>query len=169
MHPKTRKPIRRNLCASLPPQSPQVTAKGQVMGEGLCPLPCTPEPAQKPVQALPSCTSSSIDPNMTFEIPENDSPTTSNATIILGRTSPCDNSKPRDFSVSGQVHHPPPKLNEPKQMATKRWEKKKYFFFLHVNIYVLHTQHLEHEFPCPSVQRLRSHTQFSKNLDLQVL
>ncbi|XP_008308225.1 kinesin-like protein KIF18A isoform X1 [Cynoglossus semilaevis] len=120
MHPKTRKPIRRNLCASLPPQSPQVTAKGQVMGEGLCPLPCTPEPAQKPVQALPSCTSSSIDPNMTFEIPENDSPTTSNATIILGRTSPCDNSKPRDFSVSGQVHHPPPKLNEPKQMATKR-------------------------------------------------
>uniref|UniRef100_A0A3B5LTR5 Kinesin-like protein n=1 Tax=Xiphophorus couchianus TaxID=32473 RepID=A0A3B5LTR5_9TELE len=75
--------IRRNLSTLLPPQSPQSIVKYQAFEDGMLPLQCTPEPAQ-----LPLGCSSSMDPNKTFEIIENDDQTTSNATIILSYGSP---------------------------------------------------------------------------------
>ncbi|XP_035538141.1 kinesin-like protein KIF18A isoform X2 [Morone saxatilis] len=117
--PRPRMPIRRNLCASLPPQSPQAIVKAQVFEEGMFPLQCTPEPAQKTLQALRLGSSSPIDPNMTFEVLENDGQTASNATIIIGSGSPCQASKSTDFSGPSQLFHPP-KANEGAQIPTKR-------------------------------------------------
>ncbi|KAK1890608.1 Kinesin-like protein KIF18A [Dissostichus eleginoides] len=57
-------PIRRNLSVSLAPQSPQTVATAQ-------------------------SSSSAMDPNMTFEVMDDDDQTASNATIILGGGSPC--------------------------------------------------------------------------------
>lgn len=67
-------PIRRNLSASLPPQSPQTVAKTTALEEDVFPLQCTPEPRPKP---------SSMDPNMTFDIMDGDCQAEGNATIIL--------------------------------------------------------------------------------------
>uniref|UniRef100_A0A667XYJ3 Kinesin-like protein n=1 Tax=Myripristis murdjan TaxID=586833 RepID=A0A667XYJ3_9TELE len=63
-----RKPIRRNLSASLPPQSPRTISQSQGFEEGMFPLQCTPEPIQKSALTLPLCPSATNDPNMTFEI-----------------------------------------------------------------------------------------------------
>uniref|UniRef100_H2V4V3 Kinesin-like protein n=1 Tax=Takifugu rubripes TaxID=31033 RepID=H2V4V3_TAKRU len=70
-------PIRRNLCASLPPQSPLSTSKAQASDEGMLPLQCTPEPPHKAVQVLPP----NMDPNMTFEVLDIDQ-TACNDTIV---------------------------------------------------------------------------------------
>uniref|UniRef100_A0A4W6ERJ6 Kinesin-like protein n=1 Tax=Lates calcarifer TaxID=8187 RepID=A0A4W6ERJ6_LATCA len=94
--PRPRMPIRRNLSASLPPQSPQTVAKTQVFEEGMFPLQCTPEPAQKTVQALP-LSSSAMDPNMTFEVMDSEDQTASNATIIISSGSPCQASTSSNF------------------------------------------------------------------------
>ena len=111
-------PIRRNLCASLPPQSPRTVAKAKMFEEGMFPLQCTPEPAQKTVKALLLGSSSAMDPNMTFEVLDNDDQTASNATIIISG-SPCQTSKSTD--VSGHSQLPlPPKANERNQIPTKR-------------------------------------------------
>ncbi|XP_044062408.1 kinesin-like protein KIF18A [Siniperca chuatsi] len=115
--PPPRMPIRRNLSASLPPQSPLTVAKAQVFEEGMFPLQCTPEPAQKTVQVLPLSSSSAVDPNMTFEILGNDDQT--NATIIISSGSPCQASKSTDVSGPSQLLHPP-KANERNQIPTKR-------------------------------------------------
>ncbi|XP_070765166.1 kinesin-like protein KIF18A [Enoplosus armatus] len=117
--PPPRMPIRRNLSASLPPQSPRTVAKAQVFEEGMFPLQCTPEPPQKTVQALPLSSSSAMDPNMTFEILDNDDQTASNATIVISGGSPCQASKSTDFSGPSQLLHPP-KANEGNQIPTKR-------------------------------------------------
>uniref|UniRef100_A0A8C2YX28 Kinesin-like protein n=1 Tax=Cyclopterus lumpus TaxID=8103 RepID=A0A8C2YX28_CYCLU len=82
-------PIRRNLSESLPLQSPQTVATAQVFEESIFPLQCTPEPSQKTVWALPQTSSSTMDPNMTFEVVDNDEQTASNATIIISSGSPC--------------------------------------------------------------------------------
>lgn len=119
--PPPRMPIRRNLCASLPPQSPRTVAKAQVFEEGMFPLQCTPEPAQKTVQALPLSSCSSMDPNMTFEILDNDDQTASNATIIISSGSPCQASTSTHFSGPSQLLQPP-KANEGNQIPTKKWE-----------------------------------------------
>ncbi|XP_071344797.1 kinesin-like protein KIF18A isoform X1 [Trachinotus anak] len=117
--PHPRMPIRRNLSASLPPQSPQTVARAQVFEEGILPLQCTPEPAQKTVEALQPSSSSAMDPNMTFEVLDHDDQTASNATIIISTGSPCQASKSKDFSGHSQPLQPP-KANEGNQISTKR-------------------------------------------------
>ncbi|XP_018541842.1 kinesin-like protein KIF18A isoform X2 [Lates calcarifer] len=116
--PRPRMPIRRNLSASLPPQSPQTVAKTQVFEEGMFPLQCTPEPAQKTVQALP-LSSSAMDPNMTFEVMDSEDQTASNATIIISSGSPCQASTSSNFLGHNQPLRPP-KANEGNQIPTKR-------------------------------------------------
>lgn len=81
-------PIRRNLCVSLPPQSPLSISKAQAFDEGMFPLQCTPEVPHKAVQALPP----NMDPNMTFEIPDVDQ-TACNDTIVINTGSPCGSSR----------------------------------------------------------------------------
>ncbi|XP_073320810.1 kinesin-like protein KIF18A isoform X2 [Pagrus major] len=117
--PLPRMPIRRNLCASLPPQSPQTITKTQMFEEGMFPLQCTPELAQKTVQALSLGSSSTMDPNMTFEVLDNGDQTASNATIIISGESSCQASTSTDFSGPDKVHHPP-KAIEGNQIPTKR-------------------------------------------------
>uniref|UniRef100_A0A3B3CIR2 Kinesin-like protein n=1 Tax=Oryzias melastigma TaxID=30732 RepID=A0A3B3CIR2_ORYME len=82
-----RMPIRRNLSAQLPPQSPGCATKSQAFEDDMFPLQCTPEPVPKTVPAQPSSSHSSMDPNMTFEIPENDE-AASNVTITINCPSP---------------------------------------------------------------------------------
>ncbi|XP_070686864.1 kinesin-like protein KIF18A isoform X2 [Pempheris klunzingeri] len=117
--PPPRMPIRRNLSASLPPQSPRTIAKAQVFVEGMLPLQCTPEPPQKTARALTLSSSNAMDPNMTFEVPDSDDQTASNATIIISGGSPCQASKSTDFPGPSQILHPP-KANEGNQIPTKR-------------------------------------------------
>ncbi|XP_054901243.1 kinesin-like protein KIF18A isoform X2 [Poeciliopsis prolifica] len=106
--------IRRNLSTLLPPQSPQSVVKSQGFEDGMLPLQCTPEPAQ-----LPLGCSSSMDPNKTFEIIENDDQTASNATIILSYGSPCQASASADVSGSSQLRLPH-KAVEGDQISAKR-------------------------------------------------
>nr|XP_020462657.1 kinesin-like protein KIF18A isoform X2 [Monopterus albus] len=116
--PRPRMPIRRNLSASLPPQSPRTVARAQVFEEGMFPLQCTPEPAQKNVLSLPLSSSSAMDPNMTFEVLDNDDDdrAASNApTVIISSKA----SKSTDFSGPCQLLRPP-KANEGNQIANKR-------------------------------------------------
>lgn len=120
--PPPRMPIRRNLSASLPPQSPRTIAKTQVFEEGLFPLQCTPEPPQKTVQAMSLSSSSTVDPNMTFEVMDIDDQVASNATIIISSGSPCQASKSTDVLGPSQLLHPP-KTNEGNQIPNKRWKK----------------------------------------------
>ncbi|XP_033846857.1 kinesin-like protein KIF18A [Periophthalmus magnuspinnatus] len=72
-------PTRRNLSASMAPQSPGTSALLPASEDGVIPLQCTPEHMQKAIQA------SSLDPNATFEVVEQEDRV--NATIILGRSS----------------------------------------------------------------------------------
>lgn len=116
--PLPRMPIRRNLCASLPPQSPRTITKTQMFEEGMFPLQCTPE-AQKTVQASSLGSSTTMDPNMTFEVVDNDDQTANNATIIISDKSSCQASKSGDFSGPSQLHHFP-KANQGDQIPTKR-------------------------------------------------
>uniref|UniRef100_A0A3Q4HV94 Kinesin-like protein n=1 Tax=Neolamprologus brichardi TaxID=32507 RepID=A0A3Q4HV94_NEOBR len=109
-----RMPIRRNLSALLPPQSPRTVAVSQEFEEDMFPLQCTPEPCQKTTQAQLPSSSSAIDPNMTFEVTDNEDQAASNATIIISSSSPCQASTSTD--VSGQ----PNKAMEGNQMTTKR-------------------------------------------------
>uniref|UniRef100_UPI0037E98CE0 kinesin-like protein KIF18A n=1 Tax=Semicossyphus pulcher TaxID=241346 RepID=UPI0037E98CE0 len=111
--PAPRMPIRRNLCASLPPESPKKNFE-----EGMFPLQCTPEPAPKTIQALPMSSSSTMDPNMTFDL-DNDDQTASNATIIISGGSPCQASKSSDFLGSSRLLHPP-KTTEGSQVQMKK-------------------------------------------------
>ncbi|XP_005724321.1 kinesin-like protein KIF18A isoform X2 [Pundamilia nyererei] len=109
-----RMPIRRNLSALLPPQSPRTVAASQEFEEDMFPLQCTPEPCQKNTQAQLPSSSSAMDPNMTFEVIDNEDQAASNATIIISSSSPCHASTSTD--VSGQ----PNKAMEGNQMTTKR-------------------------------------------------
>lgn len=104
---------------SLPPQSPQTITKANDFEEGMFPLQYTPEPAPQPALAMPPHSSSARDPNMTFEFQDNDDQTASNATIIIGPTSPCQAPKSTDVSGPSQPLHPP-KANEANQITTKR-------------------------------------------------
>ncbi|XP_027137098.1 kinesin-like protein KIF18A isoform X2 [Larimichthys crocea] len=113
--PPPRMPIRRNLSASLPPQSPQTIAKARVLEEGMYPLQYTPEPAQKPAPFLLMGSSSNMDPNMTFEILDNDDQTANNATIIISG----EESKSTDISGPSHVLRPP-RPNEGNSVPTKR-------------------------------------------------
>lgn len=126
--------IRRNLCASLPPQSPQSVAKAQVFEEGMFPLQCSPEPTKKSAQVLPLSFSSTMDPNMTFEVLDNDDQTASNATIIISGGSPCQSSKSTDFPGPSRLLHPP-KANEGNQIPTKKWENIHVLTFLLICVY----------------------------------
>uniref|UniRef100_A0A8C7Y0M7 Kinesin-like protein n=1 Tax=Oryzias sinensis TaxID=183150 RepID=A0A8C7Y0M7_9TELE len=82
-----RMPIRRNLSALLPPQSPRSAAESQSLEDDMFPLQCTPEPVPKTVPAQPSSSHSYMDPNKTFEIPEHDE-AASNVTITINCSSP---------------------------------------------------------------------------------
>uniref|UniRef100_A0A3Q2FYK3 Kinesin-like protein n=1 Tax=Cyprinodon variegatus TaxID=28743 RepID=A0A3Q2FYK3_CYPVA len=86
-------PTRRNLSTLLPPKSPLNTVKSQAFEDGMFPLQCTPEPAQ---QLLPC--SSSMDPNVTFEVVDNEDESPSNATIIINDSSPCQASTSKNVS-----------------------------------------------------------------------
>lgn len=110
-------PTRRNLSASLAPQSPQTFATAQVFEEGMFPLQCTPEPSQKTFKDLPQ-SSSAMDPNMTFEVMDDDQ-TASNATIILGSRSPCRALASTELSGPSQPLRLP-KANEGNQVPNKR-------------------------------------------------
>eukprot|EP00064_Thunnus_orientalis_P002493 superscaffoldBa00000185_g2500 len=112
-----RKPTRRNLSASLPPQSPRTVSQTQVYEEGMFPLQCTPEPAPKTVQTMSFSTT--MDPNMTFEVLDNDDETATNSTIIISNDGPCQASRSVDFSVPSQPLNPP-KANGGNQIPTKR-------------------------------------------------
>ncbi|TNN80541.1 Kinesin-like protein KIF18A [Liparis tanakae] len=103
LEPRPRMPIRRNLSESLPQRSPQTTAMAQ-FEESVSPLQCTPEPSQNTGWVLPQ--TSSKDPNMTFEVVDNDEQTASNATIIISSGSPCRASAAMDFSDPSQLLHP---------------------------------------------------------------
>lgn len=109
-----RMPIRRNLSALLPPQSPRTVAASQEFEEDMFPLQCTPEPCQKNTQAQLPSSSSAMDPNMTFEVIDNEDQAASNSTIIISSSSPCQASTSTD--VSGQ----PNKAMEGNRMTTKR-------------------------------------------------
>ncbi|XP_030582296.1 kinesin-like protein KIF18A [Archocentrus centrarchus] len=112
--PLPRMPIRRNLSALLPPQSPRTVTTRQVFEEGMFPLQCTPEPVQKTTHAQPLSSSSTMDPNMTFEVLDNDDQAPSNTTIIISSGSPWQASKSTNFS--GQ----PNKTTEGNHTTTKR-------------------------------------------------
>ncbi|TKS70237.1 KIF18A Marrow stromal [Collichthys lucidus] len=113
--PPPRMPIRRNLSASLPPQSPQTAAKARVLEEGMYPLQYTPEPAQKPAPFLLMGSSSNMDPNMTFEVLDNDDQTANNATIIIS------GEESQSTDISGPSHLlRPPRPNEGNPVPTKR-------------------------------------------------
>ncbi|XP_033966189.1 kinesin-like protein KIF18A [Pseudochaenichthys georgianus] len=114
LHPTM--PTRRNLSASLAPQSPQTFATAQVFEEGMFPLQCTPEPSQKTFKDLPQ-SSSAMDPNMTFEVMDDDQ-TASNATIILGSRSPCRALASTELSGPSQPLRLP-KANEGNQVPNK--------------------------------------------------
>ena len=114
-------PIRRNLSASLPPQSPESVAKVQVFEEGMFPLQCTPEPARKTDEVLPLSSSTDMDPNVTFQVLDDDDQTANNETIILSGGGTGQPSKSFDFSGHSRLQHPP-KANEGKQIPTKRSE-----------------------------------------------
>lgn len=90
-------PIRRNLCVSLPPQSPPSTRRAQALDEGMFPLQCTPEPPHTAVQAPPPNT----DPNMTFEVLDLDQ-TACNDTIVIRTGSPRGSSR---LSGPSQLPH----------------------------------------------------------------
>ncbi|KAK7913224.1 hypothetical protein WMY93_013435 [Mugilogobius chulae] len=95
-------PTRRNLSASMAPQSPRTSSQLPVCEEdGVVPLQRTPEHIQKAVQA------SSLDPNATFEVAEA-AEDRANATIILGRcNSPTQDSKTAPLSSQIQpLQHP---------------------------------------------------------------
>ncbi|KAF3686516.1 Kinesin-like protein KIF18A Marrow stromal KIF18A [Channa argus] len=117
--PPLKKPIRRNLAASLPSQSPRTKAKAHVFEEGMFPFQCTPEPAQKTVHSLPPSSCSSMDPNVTFEVLDNDDQAASNATIIIGSGSPCQPSKSIDILGPSQLIDPA-RINEGNQILNKR-------------------------------------------------
>ncbi|KAM4743884.1 kinesin-like protein KIF18A isoform 1-T2 [Anableps anableps] len=106
--------IRRNLSTFLPAQSPLSVVKSQAFEDGMFPLQCTPEPAQP----LLSCTSS-MDPNKTFEVIENDDQTASDATIIISCGSPHQASTSADVSGPSQLKHPH-KATEGNQISAKR-------------------------------------------------
>ncbi|XP_029354404.1 kinesin-like protein KIF18A isoform X2 [Echeneis naucrates] len=112
--PNTRKPIRRNLSASLSPQSPKNITRAQVFDEGMFPIQCTPE-ANALKQSLPGA----MDPNMTFEVLDNDDQTASNATIIISTSSPCQESKSNEVFHQTQPIQPS-MSNKMSQIATKR-------------------------------------------------
>ncbi|XP_071773301.2 kinesin-like protein KIF18A [Centroberyx gerrardi] len=115
----SKKPTRRNLSVSLPPQSPRTISQPQVFEDGMFPLQCTPEPVQKTALTLPLCPSATNDPNVTFEIQDNDDQTAANATIIIHTGSPCQASKSTHLSILSQPLHPP-RANDWKQSPTKR-------------------------------------------------
>ncbi|XP_054626789.1 kinesin-like protein KIF18A [Dunckerocampus dactyliophorus] len=106
----------RNLSALFPPQSPRTLCQNsQGFEEGIVPLPCTPEPAQRAVQAVPSTFSSGLDPNMTFEVAED----AANSTIILTNNAPPQALKSVNLSARCQVINPA-KADEANQVPTKR-------------------------------------------------
>lgn len=80
--PKT--PVRRNLSVSLPPKSPPSISKAQGFREGLLPLQRTPEPPQDNPPAGPS---GLADPNMTFDLPDEEQ-TVCNDTMVISIGSP---------------------------------------------------------------------------------
>ncbi|XP_022056767.2 kinesin-like protein KIF18A isoform X2 [Acanthochromis polyacanthus] len=117
--PPPKMPIRRNLSALLPPQSPRTIARSQVFEEGICPIQCTPEPVQQTVQSRLLSSSCTMDPNMTFEVLDKDDQTACNETIIISTGSPCQASTSSDLSGPSQLQHPP-KASEVNQIPTKR-------------------------------------------------
>uniref|UniRef100_A0A8C6NZX7 Kinesin-like protein n=1 Tax=Nothobranchius furzeri TaxID=105023 RepID=A0A8C6NZX7_NOTFU len=107
-----RMPIRRNLLALLPQQSPQTISTSQGFEDSMFPLQYTPEPAQKDVEHLPS--SSNMDPNMTFDI--TDDQATNNATILIS----CPSQAPKSADVPASSRpRPPPRAagQNPQQTA----------------------------------------------------
>lgn len=117
--PPPKMPIRRNLSALLPPQSPRAIARSQVFEEGICPIQCTPEAVQQTVQSRLLSSSCTMDPNMTFEVLDKDDQTACNETIIISTGSPCQASTSSDLSGPSQLQHPP-KASEVNQTSTKR-------------------------------------------------
>ncbi|CAK6973398.1 kinesin-like protein KIF18A [Scomber scombrus] len=108
-------PTRRNLSASMPPQSPKTLSQAQAFEEGMYPLQCTPEPAQ----TMPQSFSTTMDPNMTFEVLDSDDETATNSTVIISHGGPCQASRSMDFSVPSQSLSAP-KTSVGKQNPTKR-------------------------------------------------
>lgn len=110
-----RMPTRRNLSSSLPPQSPRSVSQAQAFDEGMCPLQCTPDSTQKTVQIVPQSSSTTMDPNMTFEVLDNDDETATDASFLVSNSVPVDN------SVLSQPLNAA-KANEGDQIPTRRWE-----------------------------------------------
>ncbi|XP_040056036.2 kinesin-like protein KIF18A isoform X1 [Gasterosteus aculeatus] len=114
LEPPPRMLIRRNLSASLAPQSPRPP---EVLEDDMFALQYTPEPSQKTVWAPPQSSASDMDPDMTFEVLDNAEETASNATIIIRIGSPCRAST--DVSDPGQPLHLP-EASEGNRVPTKK-------------------------------------------------
>lgn len=107
-------PIRRNLCAQLPPPTPRTVAQTLRFEEGMFPIQCTPEPAQRAPPARPQGYSASADPNLTIDVIEDVEQTAGNATIVVDFGSPFP-------GVSGPSRPQPlPKASERNPASSKR-------------------------------------------------
>lgn len=132
-----RMPIRRNLSALLPPQSPRSAAESQSLEDDMFPLQCTPEPVPKTVPAQPSSSHSYMDPNKTFEIPEHDE-AASNVTITINCSSPLQAPK---STICGQTWDLP-RAAEGNPVTSKRWDSKSLSIFtFKVNIRSTFSKH----------------------------
>uniref|UniRef100_A0A672F4L4 Kinesin-like protein n=1 Tax=Salarias fasciatus TaxID=181472 RepID=A0A672F4L4_SALFA len=87
--PPPKMPIRRNLSASLPPSTPQTAAGAHTFEEGVLPIQCTPQSAQKDARSRLLGCSSARDPNLTIDVLDDDEQPACNTTITLGFDSPC--------------------------------------------------------------------------------
>ncbi|CAN9507142.1 unnamed protein product [Ophioblennius macclurei] len=116
-----RMPIKRNLSVSLPPSTPRTAGRSQTFEEGMFPIQCTPECAQKsfPRTTRPLATSSTADPNVTIDVIADDEQTAGNATINVGYGSPCETSQFEDVPGPSRTHLLP-KPNERSQIPLKR-------------------------------------------------
>lgn len=107
--PALRKPIRRNLSASLPPENSQTASHVGGFRDLVPPLQRASDPLQ----------TTSGDPNMTFDVMDIDEHTTGNVTITLGTLSPSPASPSTNHSVPSQILCPLETSGQ-NQIPTKR-------------------------------------------------
>uniref|UniRef100_A0A672F6H2 Kinesin-like protein n=1 Tax=Salarias fasciatus TaxID=181472 RepID=A0A672F6H2_SALFA len=110
--PPPKMPIRRNLSASLPPSTPQTAAGAHTFEEGVLPIQCTPQSAQKDARSRLLGCSSARDPNLTIDVLDDDEQPACNTTITLGFDSPCQAPQSSDVSRPSRPLQPGPPLQD---------------------------------------------------------
>ncbi|XP_029947707.1 kinesin-like protein KIF18A [Salarias fasciatus] len=117
--PPPKMPIRRNLSASLPPSTPQTAAGAHTFEEGVLPIQCTPQSAQKDARSRLLGCSSARDPNLTIDVLDDDEQPACNTTITLGFDSPCQAPQSSDVSRPSRPLQPA-KASERNQTPSNR-------------------------------------------------